>query len=174
MRCLVFASGQTMAPPSKVLKTLVAWKLRTDRSPCLSTLPQWHCDAEGVRSVVDHLEVVGVGDSLDRIDVARMAVAVHRHDRRRVRRDRRLDPCWIEVERLRVDVDEHRLDAVPEQRVRRGDERERRRDHLARDAQRLQRRHQRDRAIGEQRDVLDPEVFAQRRLELLVERAHRS
>ena len=37
MRCLVRASGQMIAPPSKVLNTLVAWKLRMDMSPCSST-----------------------------------------------------------------------------------------------------------------------------------------
>jgi hypothetical protein len=32
--------GLTMAPPSKVLNTLVAWKLSTDRSPCLQHAAQ--------------------------------------------------------------------------------------------------------------------------------------
>ena len=32
-------AGETMAPPSKVVKTLVAWKLSTERSPCFNTLP---------------------------------------------------------------------------------------------------------------------------------------
>ena len=33
MERAVLASGQTMAPPSKVVNTLVAWKLATERSP---------------------------------------------------------------------------------------------------------------------------------------------
>ena len=57
----------------------------------------------------------------------------------------------VEVQRVRVDVDEHRLDAVPQQRMRGGDKRIGRRDDLAGDAQRLQRGHQCDGAVGEQR-----------------------
>ena len=62
MRCLVFASGQTIAPPSKVLNTLVAWKLSTDRSPWRRTLPPLLSNAERVGGVVDHLEAVAIGD----------------------------------------------------------------------------------------------------------------
>ena len=86
-----------------------------------------------------------------RFDVAWLAVAVHRHDGGGLRRDGRLDLAGIEVEGLRVDVDEHRLDAVPEQGMRRGHERVGRGDDFAGDAQRLQRGHQRQRAVGEQR-----------------------
>jgi hypothetical protein len=65
MRRLVCGSLLTIAPPSNVLNTLVAWKLSTERSPWFSTLPSSHLDAEGVRGVVDDLQVVGVGDLLD-------------------------------------------------------------------------------------------------------------
>ncbi|MDT4842844.1 hypothetical protein FQZ97_767590 [compost metagenome] len=126
--------------------------------------------AEGMRRVIDHAQVVGVGDRLDGLGVAGMAVAMHRHDRRRLRRDERLDARRIEIQGARVDVCEDGLDAVPQQRVRSGHERIRRGDDLARDAHRLECRDQRDRAVGEERDVLHAQVLAQRLLQLLVER----
>ncbi len=91
MRCLVFASGQTIAPPSKVLNTLVAWKLSTDRSPCRRRCRPCVPHAEGVRGVVDDLEVVVVGDPWIASTSHGCAVAVHRHDGGGLRRDGRLD-----------------------------------------------------------------------------------
>ena len=128
-----------------------------------------HLDAEGVRGVVDDLQVVGVGDLLDAAHVARMPVAVHGEDGRRLRRDGRRDPVGVQVQGVRVDVDEDRPDPVPDQAVRGRDEGVRRRDDVTRDAELLQRAHQCDGRVAEQRDLRDAQPAAQRRLEPLVE-----
>ena len=127
--------------------------------------------AEGMGGVVDDLEPVGVGDALDAVGVARDAVAMDRQDGGGGRGDRFLDAVGVEVAGHRVDIDEHRSDAVPQQRVGGGHERVRGRDHLAADAQRLQRGHQGQGAVGEQAEVLDAEIARQFRFELLVEGA---
>jgi hypothetical protein len=106
-----------------------------------------------------------------RVDIARRAVAVHRQDGRRLRRDRRFHAGRVQVQRVRVDVDEHRPDAVPQQRMRGGDERVRRGDDFAADAQRLQRRDQRDRRVREQRDVAHAQVLGERVFQLGMEGA---
>ena len=105
-----------------------------------------------------------------RIHVAGRAVAVHRHDRV-VRGVMAASICA--GSRLHVSGSMSTntgVMAVPQQRMRGRDEGERGGDDLAGHAQRLQRRHQCDRAVGEQREVIDTEVARQRRLELLVER----
>ena len=91
-----------------------------------------HLDAEGVRGVVDHLEPVLVGDLLDALHVAGLAVAVHRHDGRGLRGDGGFDLVGVHAAVRGVDVHEHGLDAVPPDRVGGGDEAERGRDDLAR------------------------------------------
>lgn len=127
--------------------------------------------AKGMGSVVNHLEVVVVGNFLDGLDIARVAIAVHRHDGRGLRGDGRFDLGRVEVERVRVDVGKHRFDAVPQQRMRGGDEGIRRGDDLASDTQSLQGSDQGNGAVGKQRQVLDAKVVAQRLLQLLVKRA---
>ncbi len=128
-------------------------------------------DPEGVRGVVDDLEVVGVGDALDRGGVARRAVAVYRHDRGGMRGDRGLDLLRVQVQRDRVDVHEHRLDPFPQQRVRGGHERVGRGNHFAGDAQRLQRGEQGQGAVCQQGQVSNPKVLRQRLFQRLVHAA---
>ena len=81
-----------------------------------------HFDAESVRGVVYHLEPVLVGDLLDALHVAGLAVAVHRHDGRGLRRYGGLDLVGIHAAVRGVDVHEHGLYAVPPDRVGGGDE----------------------------------------------------
>ena len=127
-----------------------------------------HLHTEGVRRVIDDPEAVLVGYVLDPPGVARLAVAVHRHDGRGTRSYRCLDAVRVDAAVRRVDVHEHRLDAVPPQRVGRRHEAERGRYDLARDAQRLQRRYQRQGAVGEKADVGNLQVLAQGCLKFLV------
>ncbi len=122
--------------------------------------------AERMSRIVDHLQSVFVGNLPDTLRVARVAVDMHRQDGRRLRRDGRLDPVGIEVARPRIDVDEYGADAVPPQRMGRGDETVRRRNHFARDAQRLQGRNQRQRPVGEKTDMLHAQIGAERPLQL--------
>lgn len=131
------------------------------------TLPV-HLHAEGMSRVVDDPEAVLVRYVLDPFRIARLAVAVYRHDGRGPRGYRSLDAVRVDAAVRRVDVHEHRLDAVPPQRVGRRHEAERSGDDLACDAQRLQRRYQWKGAVGEKADVGYLQVLAQGRLKFLV------
>ena len=53
-------------------------------------------------------ERVTPGDRHDRVEVARLSGEVHRDERLGPRRDRRLDARRVDVERVGLDVDEHR------------------------------------------------------------------
>ena len=127
-----------------------------------------HLDAEGVSGVIYHLEPILVGYLLYALHVAGLAVAVHGHDGGGLRGDGRLYPVGVHAAVGWVDVHEHGLDAVPPYRVRRRHEAERGRDDLAGDAQRLQGRDERQGAVGEEADVGDLEIFAERPLKLLM------
>src|SRR5690349_7524287 len=69
--------------------------------------------AEGVGSVVDNFEIVGTSNLLDTIHIAGVSIAVHRHNSSGAWGDGGFDLVRVEVERNRVDVYKHRLDAVP-------------------------------------------------------------
>lgn len=125
-------------------------------------------NAERVRRVVYHLEPVLVGDLLNALHVAGLAVAVHRHDGRGLRRYGSLNLVGIHAAVRGVDVHEHGLYAVPPDRVGGGDEAERRGDDLAGYPERLQRGDERQGAVGEEADIRDLEVFAEGLLKFLV------
>ena len=72
-------------------------------------------NAKGMSSVVDDLEVVVVGNLLDRLDITGVAVAMHGHDGRGVGGDGRFNFRRIEVEGVGVDVHKNGLDAIPKQ-----------------------------------------------------------
>ena len=74
-----------------------------------------HFHAEGMRRVVDDPEAVLVRYILDPFRIAGLAVAVDRHDGRSPRGYRSLDAVRVDAAVRRVDVHEHRLDAVPPQ-----------------------------------------------------------
>ena len=71
-----------------------------------------HLHAEGVRGVVDDLKTVLVGYVLYPFRIARLAVAVYRHDGRGPGGDGRLDAVGIDAAVRRVDVHEHGLDVM--------------------------------------------------------------
>ncbi|MNH15622.1 hypothetical protein D3C79_752380 [compost metagenome] len=73
--------------------------------------------AEGMGGIVDDLKAISVGNLLDAFDIAGYSIAVHRQDRRGRWRDGLDDALRVEVVGARVDVDEHRLEVVPQQRV---------------------------------------------------------
>lgn len=126
---------------------------------------------KGVGSVIDDLEPINVSNFLNLFDRAGIAVAMDGHDRGGLRRDRLFNPTRVEVAGLRVDIDEHRLDIVPQQRMRRGDKRIGRGDDFAGDPQGLQGGDQGDRTIGKKGQVLDTKELAQCPLELLMKRS---
>ena len=74
----------------------------------------------------------------------------------------------VHIERLGVNIYKHRLDAVPQERMRGGHKGIGRGDDLARNAQSLQCGDQRNGAVGEKRNVLYPQVLAQHFFQLVV------
>jgi hypothetical protein len=67
----------------------------------------------GLGRVLDHAQAVAPGDREDRVEIGRLAVEMHRQDRPRARRDRRLDPAGIDVEGRGIGLDRHRRRARP-------------------------------------------------------------
>lgn len=102
-----------------------------------------------VGGIINHAQVVVVGNFLDGSRVAGVAVAVHRHDGGGVRGDGGLDLGRVEVEGVRLHIYKHGLAAVPQERVRGGDKGVRRGDDLAGDAQGLQRGDEGQGAVAE-------------------------
>src|SRR5262245_43355613 len=59
-------------------------------------------------SILDHREAATPSDLQDRGHVSRLPIQVHRDDRFRPLRDGGFDDLRVDIERLRIDVDEHR------------------------------------------------------------------
>ena len=97
---------------------------------------------DGLRGVLDDGEVVGVADRAERRHVGALAEEVDRNNGLRALRDGGVDACRVQVERVRVDVGEDGRRAEQRGGLGRGDERERRADHLV--ARANAERHQRD------------------------------
>ena len=95
-------------------------------------------DGETMGGVVHHLEAICLGNGTDTSGVARIAIAMHRHDRSGLRSYRSLDLAWVQVAGLGVDVDEYRAYAVPQQGMGGGNKSIGGGDHLAGNAQCLQ------------------------------------
>ena len=115
-----------------------------------------------------------VRDPLDRVDVAEVAVHVHRHDRRGARGDEALDALRVDRVVVGPDIGEHRHEAHARDRVDGGGERERRGDDLGAlgQAHGLERALEREVAVAEQRNVVHPEIILETKLQLPVLRPH--
>ncbi len=127
-------------------------------------------DAKGMRRVINDLQVVVVGNGLNSLNVAGVAVHMDRQNGSGLWSDGGFDLVWVDVQCLGVNIHEHRLNAVPEQGMGCGNEGVRRGDHLAGNAQSLKRRDQCQGAVGEQGQMADTQIFAQGLLELLMKR----
>ena len=108
----------------------VSWKLWAARPPKAPERSSAVGAEQAVGVVLDHLEPVPVRDRQDRVHLAADTRVVHGKDGPRPGRDQRLQETLVEVERVRTDVDEDRARPAQHDRVRRGDEGERRHDHL--------------------------------------------
>ena len=119
--------------------------------------------------IVDHLEVMLLGDSIDGLDITRVAVAVHRHDGHGLIRDGLLDLLRIHAASILLNIHEDRLQFIPPDGVTGSHETIRSGDNLPLgDAQRLQGGDQWQCAIGEEGDIVHPQVLRQRLLQLLM------
>ena len=123
--------------------------------------------AHRLRRVLDHEQIVPARDVHDRVHVGDAAAPVHRHDRLGARRDLLLDLGGVDVLVIaHVGIDRRR--AHVRDRARRGDERDRRGDHLVAlaDAERPQRQHERVGAVAAAHAVLGAGVVDDALLEL--------
>ena len=66
-----------------------------------------------LRRILDHDQIVAPRDGQDAIEVDRLAVQVHRHDRLRSRRHRRADRAGVDPVGRRIHVDEYRPSRRP-------------------------------------------------------------
>ncbi|MNP61702.1 hypothetical protein D3C76_1569170 [compost metagenome] len=80
------------------------------------------------------------------------------------------DALRVEVVGAWVDIDEHRLEVVPQQGMSGGHERIGRGDDFTGNPQRLQSRYQGQGTVGEERDVLDAQILGQLFFKLFMER----
>lgn len=125
-------------------------------------------DIERMGGIIDYRKAVAVGDFLNCVDIAGIAIDVHRHDGGRFRRNRLFNLLRVEIARRGVHVHEHRSEPVPPDGVRRCDETVRCCYDFARDAHGLERCNQRKRSVCEQADVFHAEIFGKRLFQFLV------
>ena len=128
--------------------------------------------AECVRRVIYDLEAVFFGDLFYRLDIAEIAVDMHRHDRAGPVRDKALYLPGVNGIVLRVYIAEHRRAAAADYGVRCRCESERRGDDLALQLQRLDDILKREVAVGKKRDVRYIQILFQLGLQLLMLHAH--
>ena len=123
--------------------------------------------AEGVRRVEQELQAAAAGNRFQRVDVAGAAPGVHADDAGGARRDHLFHLRRVNRVGARVDVAEYRRDLLPLQRVRRGDESERRHDYLAGQAEGPDGDFQRYRRVAHRHALPHPGELGKLRLELL-------
>ena len=116
--------------------------------------------ANRLGGVLDDRQIVPPRDVENRIHLGALAEQVHRHDRLGARRDLGRDAARVDVERHRIDIDEHRLRSHADDGARGGEERVRRRDHLVplADVERHQRDEQSVRTGGDADAVIRPAI----------------
>src|SRR5580698_7810882 len=126
-----------------------------------------------MRRVLDDLEIVPAGDCTDSIHVAGVAGEVHRHQRAHLAmlaaRQRLLDFGWIDIESIRLDIDEYRTrPQVTHDLCGRGKGEGRRDDFIAgADAQREQSEMERAGAMSHRERIASANVSGEFLLELL-------
>ena len=92
---------------------------------------------KSMSGIIDDFEAVGVGDPFNVLHVAGISITVHGQDGRGLRGNCRLNFVRVQIAGRWVDVDKNRLDPVPHQGMRGGDEGVWGGDDFARDPQGL-------------------------------------
>ena len=113
-----------------------------------------------------------MGDALDLLHIADVAIDMHRQDGTGAVGNEPLDPGHIHGVGLRVDIAEHRFQPVAHDGVGGGRKGERRRDDLALQVHCLQRKLQRHVAVGQQFHIGHAHVLLQFELKCFVLLAH--
>jgi hypothetical protein len=107
-------------------------------------------------------------DLSDAPDLARHSIDVYADDRAGALRDRGFDPVWIDRQRDRIDIGEDRRQPAPGQRIDRRGRGERRGDDLAGELERTIGERERERPVGDQREMAHAQIFTQRLFERIV------
>lgn len=126
--------------------------------------------SKGVGGIVDDAETVFVGDVLDGLGVARLAIDMYGHDGGGTWGDGCFNLIGVKTAGGPVDVDEDGLDAVPPQRMGGRDETIGGCDDLAADMERLESGDERQRAVGEKTHVGYLKVLGKGLFQLFMER----
>lgn len=127
--------------------------------------------SKGMGGIVEHLQSVAPGNLRYALHLAGVAIHMHGQDSGGAGGDGRFNFIGVQGKGVGLNVYKHRLNIVPPQGMGGGHKAEGGGDHLPAELQRLQCRYQRQGAIGKQRNILYPQVFAQLLLQLLVKRA---
>lgn len=116
---------------------------------CVEDALAVHLHTEGMGGIVNHLQAILVGDVLDSLGIAWLAINMHRHDGSGARGDGCLYFVGVEIASGRVDVNENWLATIPPDAVGGSHEAIRCCDDLARDAECLEGGEQWQGSVGE-------------------------
>lgn len=163
-------AGEDRAAVTVAAERLAREETRASDVAQVATLASLVFGAKALGGVLDHDQLVAVGDRVDLVHVGRLAVEAHRHDGLGARGDGGLDLGGVDIAGVRLDIHEDRLGAEQHDDLGRRNEGKRGRDDLV---TRLDpHRHQADQqgfgAAGHGDAVLGPGIG----FELLLEFAH--
>ena len=151
-RVVIGADGSRIAIGPKIFAGIEAEARRA--APCSGALTVQLC-AVRLSGILDDAQIMPRRDRRDGVHRRKLSIEMHGDDRFRPRRDCRLDTIRIDVVGCRININQHDPRADLHDRLNRGDERVRRRDHpvaLA-DAERFQRQKDRRRPAGDAHTV---------------------
>lgn len=135
---------------------------------CVEDALAVHLNTEGMGGIVNHLQAILVGDVLDSLGIAWLAINMHWHDGGGARGDGCLNLVGVEIASGRVDVNEDWLATIPPDAVGGSHETIRCGDNLARDAKCLKGGEQWQGSIGEEAHEWHLEVGGKFLLQLSV------
>ncbi|MNF90390.1 hypothetical protein D3C84_729520 [compost metagenome] len=102
-----------------------------------------------MRCIINNFQAMLVGNTLDRFNIASIAITMHRHNSCRFRSDSLFYFFWINIERLRINIYKYWSEPIPNQSMSCGNKGIRSGNHLTDHLQRLQCSNQRQRTISE-------------------------
>ena len=147
--------------------------METER--CHITLIQYrlpiYFHTKGMSSIIDDFQIILIGNILNTFHVTRFAVAVHRHNSRCVWRYSCLNSIWINSAIGWVNIHEDRFATIPPYGMGCCNKTVWCRDDFTSNTQCLQCGQQWQGTISEKTDIRHLQVFAQSRLQLLMETA---
>ena len=135
---------------------------------CIQDALAVHLHTERMGGIINHLQSILVGDVLDSLGIAWLAINMHWHNGGGARGDGSLNLVGVEITSGRVDVHEDWLTTIPPDAVGGSHETIRCGDDLARDAKCLEGSEQWQSSVGEETHVWHLEVGGKFLLQLSV------